>query len=108
MSPSRRVAALAVPAVLALAAACAGDPTSAAPGGGARLFAAPTSPTPPPPPPPVVPEDSVMAGYGSESTGGIEHLCFEYSPETGTEYVASSDSSALEKGLTETCPHPQP
>ncbi|HEX6370697.1 MAG TPA: hypothetical protein VF006_17375 [Longimicrobium sp.] len=37
--------------------------------------------------------DSVVAGYGCESTGGIEYECFEYDPCTGTEYVACPDTT---------------
>lgn len=37
------------------------------------------------------PQDSVVSGYGSESTGGIDYDRFEYDPETGTEPVVTSD-----------------
>ncbi|HEU4453961.1 MAG TPA: multicopper oxidase domain-containing protein [Longimicrobium sp.] len=47
-------------------------------------------------------QDSVVSGFGNESTGGAEHLAFEYDPATGTEYVISSDSVAAEKGLVAT------
>ena len=37
--------------------------------------------------------DSVSAGYGSGSTGGLEYETFEYEPETGTEYAATCDTT---------------
>lgn len=52
-----------------------------------------TTPAPPPAPTPspIVPQDSVIGGYGSGSTGGLEYDDFEYDPRTGTEYVATPD-----------------
>lgn len=44
--------------------------------------------------------DSVIAGYGCESTGGLDYECFEYDPCTGTEYVVCPD--------TTTAPPPPP
>jgi hypothetical protein len=37
--------------------------------------------------------DSIQAGYGCCSTGGIEYTEFEYDPATGTEYVATCDTT---------------
>ena len=54
----------------------------------------PSQPAPTPPPPsPIVPQDSVESGYGSDPTGGIEYRDFEYEPDTGTEYVATPDTT---------------
>ena len=75
--------------------------------------------TPPPPPPPsratgyfpiVGPaeSDSVQAGYGTESTGGIDYDCFEYDPQTGTETVVTDDPKCAEKVLTPTTTQPSP
>ena len=50
--------------------------------------------------------DSVAAGYGTESTGGIEYETFEYDPETGTETVVTSDPEAEQKGMTTTTTEP--
>ncbi|HEX6747038.1 MAG TPA: hypothetical protein VF092_07040 [Longimicrobium sp.] len=47
-------------------------------------------------------EDSVISGYGSPATGGIEYETFEYDPATGTEYVATPDTPASSKSLTST------
>ncbi|HEU0014630.1 MAG TPA: hypothetical protein VFQ45_13155 [Longimicrobium sp.] len=99
---------LAVAAVFggALAAtACSSESTGVEPAGAAFL-SAPTSPTPPPPPPPgpTTPEDSVQSGYGSGSTGGIEYQNFEYEPETGTEYVATPDTTPSKQELEPTGP----
>lgn len=47
--------------------------------------------------------DSVVAGYGTCCTGGLEYTEFEYDPATGTEYVCSDDPDAACKGLTATC-----
>jgi hypothetical protein len=114
MHPIARRAALPLGALAAIAAAaCSGAPTTPesssallAPAGPSYLGSpTPPPPTPPPPPPPpIVPEDSVVGGYGTESTGGTEHLPFEYEPETGTEYVVTPDTSAAERGLTPTAP----
>lgn len=56
-----------------------------------------TTPTPPPAPAPkpspIVPQDSVIGGYGSGSTGGLEYQDFEYDPETGTETVVTPDTT---------------
>ncbi|HEX6040600.1 hypothetical protein [Longimicrobium sp.] len=41
--------------------------------------------------------DSVQAGYGNGSTGGIEYDRFEYDPETGTETVATPDTTPKPK-----------
>ena len=54
------------------------------------------------------PEDSVQAGYGCCPTGGIEYTEFEYDPATGTEYVATCDTTATSKGLTPTTSEPLP
>ena len=56
---------------------------------------------------PPVPEDSVVGGYGSGPTGGIEYTEFEYEPETGTEYVVTPDTTATQKGLTPTTTQPR-
>jgi hypothetical protein len=89
------------------AAACTGAPTSPEPAAAvapSHYYATPPTPPPPPPPPPPVPEDSVVGGYGSGSTGGLEYETFEYEPETQTEYVVTPDTSATERGLTPTAP----
>jgi len=114
MHPIARRAALPLGTLAAMvAAACSGAPTASesaasallAPAGASHL-GSPTPPPPPPPPPPtpIVPEDSVVGGYGSESTGGAEHLPFEYEPEAGTEYVVTPDTTAAERGLTPSTP----
>jgi hypothetical protein len=54
------------------------------------------------------PEDSVQSGYGCCPTGGIEYTEFEYDPATGTEYVATCDTTATSKGLTPTTSEPLP
>lgn len=85
-------------AALALAAACNGDVTAP---GGPTIAGSPATPS-------VAPllstapaeEDSVIGGYGCPSTGGIDYLPFEYDPETGTEYCATTD--------TTTAPPPPP
>lgn len=46
--------------------------------------------------------DSVVAGYGTCCTGGIEYTEFEYDPDTGTETVCREDPEAACKGLTYT------
>jgi hypothetical protein len=77
-----------------VAAACSRDvsgPGDAASAGVVRALAAP-APAPPPPPSPTC-YDSVYTGYGSGSTGGLEYESFEYEPETGTEYVATCDTT---------------
>ncbi|WP_325310628.1 multicopper oxidase domain-containing protein [Longimicrobium sp.] len=43
--------------------------------------------------------DSVQAGYGNDAQGGIQYDIFEYDPDTGTEYVATSDPNAPSKAL---------
>jgi len=48
---------------------------------------------------PATSADSVQAGYGDEARGGIDYDVFEYDPETGTEYVATSDPAATSKSL---------
>jgi hypothetical protein len=80
-APARRASAmLASLAAAWLAAACAQDgPTAARPDAPALDV--------------IAPEDSVCSGYGSGSTGGIEYECFEYEPETGTEYVVTPDTN---------------
>ena len=45
--------------------------------------------------------DSVAAGYGTETTGGIDYEVFEYDPDTQTETVVSDDPKAAEKGLVQ-------
>lgn len=97
---------------LAGAAACA-DSASTPTGvdAGARALTAP-APTPAPAPAPTtttcpVSSDSVVAGYGSCSTGGIEYQNFEYEPETGTEYVVTPDTACAEKGMTSTSSDPE-
>lgn len=59
----------------------------------APTVTADTTPAPAPAPraSPIVPQDSVIGGYGSGSTGGLEYDDFEYDPETGTEYVTTPD-----------------
>lgn len=52
--------------------------------------------------------DSVQAGYGCESTGGIEYECFEYEPCTGTEYVVCPDTTTQQPAPTPTSPTPTP
>jgi len=54
------------------------------------------------------PEDSVQSGYGCCPTGGIEYTEFEYDPATGTEYVATCDTTATSTGLTPTTTQPTP
>jgi hypothetical protein len=54
------------------------------------------------------PADSIQAGYGCCSTGGIEYTEFEYDPATGTEYVPTCDKTGVEKGLTPTTSEPLP
>ena len=73
-------------------------PPPPAPTGPSKYVAGSSGPTPPPP----APEDSVQSGYGSGSTGGIEYEGFEYEPETGTEYVATPDTTGRSTGLTST------
>ena len=58
------------------------------------LFAAETTTT--------TESDSVAAGYGNESTGGLEYESFEYDPETGTETVVTDDPEAGSSGTTTT------
>ncbi len=50
--------------------------------------------------------DSVCAGYGSGSTGGIEYECFEYEPETGTEYVVTPDTNVTNPPPPPPAPRP--
>lgn len=66
------------------------DPDDPEPGFGDSTSTG-TTPPPAPKPSPTVPQDSVIGGYGSGSTGGLEYDDFEYDPETGTEYVATPD-----------------
>jgi hypothetical protein len=84
-APARRATAmLASLAAAWLAAACAQDgPTAARPNAPALTAIVDSS----------ISSDSVCAGYGSGSTGGIEYECFEYEPETGTEYVVTPDTN---------------
>jgi hypothetical protein len=72
-------------AAMLIAAACNGDVT------------APSSPTPVRPfftaADTGVSSDSIIAGYGCETTGGLDYECFEYDPCTGTEYVVCPDTT---------------
>jgi len=67
------------------AAACAADPSGPGAAPGLRRTAAVDSGT--------TCSDSVAAGYGSCCTGGLEYEEFEYESETGTEYVATCDTT---------------
>jgi hypothetical protein len=99
MNARLRAGLLLAPAAGLLAlAACAGDATGPRPGAPSRDYT------------PTAPEDSVISGYGNPGTGGLEYTCFEYEPETGTEYVATPDTtpSRYELQCTSTTPLPPP
>jgi hypothetical protein len=47
--------------------------------------------------------DSVQAGFGNDSQGGIDYDAFEYDPDTGTDYVVTADpKAASQEGMTAT------
>jgi hypothetical protein len=47
-----------------------------------------------------VQDDSLQAGFGRQSAGGIDYDYYEYDPDAGTETVVTTDSTASTKGLT--------
>jgi hypothetical protein len=52
--------------------------------------------------------DSIAPGYGTNPCGGLEYQHFEYDPETGTEYIVCSDTTAAKKELEPTPTDPPP
>ena len=91
MDARLRAGLLAAPAAGLLAlAACAGDATVPDPGAPRLSYY------------PAAESDSVISGYGNPGTGGLEYSCFEYEPETGTEYVVSDDPKCASKELQPT------